>query len=63
MCSFGLCRGSYGAGYDRSIILELFSAPKQLKRDLKGERTIIMNPRLNICLLRHPDFYIKMRTR
>ena len=53
--SSGLYKGSNGAGYDRSIILELFNAPKQFKRDLKGERTTITNPRLNICVLGHPD--------
>ena len=59
MSSFGLYKGSNGAGYDRIIILELFNAPKQFKRDLKVERTTITNPRLNICVLGHPDAYIK----
>ena len=59
LSSFWLYKGSNGAGFDRSIILELFNAPKQFKRDLKGERTIIMNPRLTICDLGHPDSYIK----
>jgi hypothetical protein len=59
LSSFGLYKGSNGACYDRSIILELYNAPKQFKRDLKGCRTTIQNPRLNICVLGHPDSYIK----
>ncbi len=60
MSSFGLYKGSNGAGYDRSIILELYNAPRRFKRDLKSSRTIIENPRLNICVLGHPDSYIKV---
>ncbi len=59
LSSFGLYKGSNGAVYDRSIILELYNAPKQFKRDLKGSRTLIRNPRLNICVLGHPYSYIR----
>jgi hypothetical protein len=60
MSSFGLYKGSSGAGYDRSIILELYNAPSKFKRDVKSKRISIENPRLNICVLGHPDSYIKV---
>ena len=45
--------------YERSIYLELFNGKNAFKRDLKREKTRIENPRLNICLLGHPQFFIK----
>jgi hypothetical protein len=48
-----------GASYERSIYLELFNGKATFKRDLKKEKTRIDNPRLNICLLGHPQFFIK----
>jgi len=48
-----------GASYERSIYLELFNGKSTFKRDLKKEKTRIYNPRLNICLLGHPQYFVK----
>jgi hypothetical protein len=48
-----------GALYERSIYLELFNAKDTFRRDLKNKKTRIANPRLNICLLGHPQFFVK----
>lgn len=51
MSSFGLYKGGDGKSYDRSIILELFNAPKIYRRDLTNSRIYIQNPRLNLSIL------------
>ena len=48
-----------GASYERSIYLELFNGDSTFKRDLKKEKSRIANPRLNLCLLGHPQFFVK----
>jgi Protein of unknown function (DUF3987) len=59
MSSFGLYKGSGGGTYDRSVISELYNAPRRYKRDLCKNRTCIDNPRLNISMLGHPESYIR----
>ncbi len=51
--SFGRHTSANGASYERSIYLELANAPDVFQRDQKfsNGRTIINNPRLNLCLL------------
>ncbi len=51
--------GRYGSGgdktgYDRSMYLTFWGAVDSFIRDLKGERTKLIMPRLMICLLTHP---------
>ncbi len=48
-----------GALYERSIYLELFNGKETFRRDLTKKKTRIVNPRLNICLLGHPQFFVK----
>ncbi len=56
--AFGRYSGG-GALYERSIYLELANAGRVFKRDLKTERTRIVNPRLNICVLGHPFSFVE----
>ena len=56
--SFGRYNGG-GANYDRSIYLELANGGSDFRRDLKSERTIIKNPRLNLCINGHPSTFIE----
>ena len=51
MCSFGMYKGKGGIDCDRAILNELFGCPSVYRRDLKGHRTSIKNPRLNMALL------------
>ena len=48
--SLGLYKGG-NSSYDRSIILELYNAPSKYRRDIKDKKTLIINPRFNLCLL------------
>ena len=48
-----------GTSYDRSIFLQLFNGTT-INRDLKGGRTRLRNPKLNICLLGHPCSFIRL---
>lgn len=58
MGAFGRYSGG-GALYERSIYLELANAGRVFKRDLKNERTKIVAPRLNICVLGHPFSFVE----
>ena len=51
MGSFGRYSGASNGSYDRSIYLELANAPSEFRRDLKGTRCYIEEPRLSLCLL------------
>jgi hypothetical protein len=59
MGSFGRYSNGGGAAYDRAFYLELFNGSKSFRRDLSKSRTVVKNPRLNICLLGHPQTFIK----
>ena len=53
-----------GASYERGIYLELYNTKRSFKRDIKkdmkSEKKKIINPRVNLCLLGHPQFFIKV---
>jgi len=49
--SFGRYGNGSAANYDRSVYLEVANAGEVFTRDLKGSRSRIHNPRLQICLL------------
>ena len=57
MQSFGLYK-SGGSAYDRGIYLELFGARNKFRRDLKSEKTVVTDPRLNISLCGHPNSFL-----
>ena len=52
-----------GAAYDRSVYLDLYNCKYNYRRDIKNElnkkRLKISNPRFNLCLLGHPQTFIK----
>ena len=53
-----------GAMYDRSVYLDLYNCKNTFKRDTKNDinnkkRCKIVNPRFNLCLLGHPQYFIK----
>ena len=48
-----------GHSYDRGVFLQLFNGTTY-NRDLKGSRTRLKNPKLNICLLGHPTSFIRI---
>jgi hypothetical protein len=54
-----LGRYSGGSSYDRSIYNELFNGDGTFSRVLSKISYIIVNPRLNICLLGHANEFIK----
>ena len=54
-----LGRYSGGSSYDRSIYNELFNGDGTFSRVLSKVAYIIVNPRLNICLLGHANEFIK----
>ncbi len=54
-----LGRYSGGSSYDRSIYNELFNGDGTFSRVLSKVSYIIVNPRLNICLLGHANEFIK----
>lgn len=58
MGAFGRYSGG-GVLYERSIYLELANAGRVFKRDLKTERTKIVSPRLNMCVLGHPFSFVE----
>ena len=58
MGSFGLYKAG-GSVYDRGIYLELYNACDRFRRDLKSSRTVISNPRCNICIMGHPNKFYK----
>ena len=59
VASFGLYKsGAHAMGYDRSIFLELYNAPNRYYRDLKGERSVLVGPRVNLGLNFHPESLI-----
>ena len=48
-----------GHSYDRGVFLQIFNGTTY-NRDLKGSRTRLKNPKLNICLLGHPSSFIRL---
>jgi len=45
---------------DRAIYLELFNCPAVYNRNLQSGGIRIESPRLNLCILSHPELFIKM---
>ncbi len=55
-----LGRYNGGSSYDRSIYNELFNGDGSFSRVLSKFSYIIVNPRLNICLLGHANEFINI---
>jgi len=60
VASFGRYGNGSAANYDRSVYLEVANAGEVFTRDLKGSRSRINNPRLQICLLGNYYSYISL---
>lgn len=59
VASFGLYKNSpSGTSYDRSMFLELYNASDRYYRDLKGERSVLINLRINLALNFHLESLI-----
>ena len=48
-----------GHSYDRVVFLQIFNGTTY-NSDLKGSRTSLKNPKLNMCLLDHPSSFIRL---
>ncbi|RNA24789.1 hypothetical protein BpHYR1_001524 [Brachionus plicatilis] len=60
--AIAMYKGASSASYDRSVFLELYNGPDVYQRDISGERLVLENPRLNLCLLGHPSLFIGLVT-
>jgi hypothetical protein len=47
-----------GTAFDKSVYNTLWGAPRNIKRDLKTGRSVIIDPRLQLTVCTHPQYII-----